>query len=100
MFRSIWRFQVKQGYEDRFAEMNATDWPSLFRRSPDYLGSAVGKNPDAQRVYVTMDDWRSREAFEKFLVDNISDYETLCMQHKELLEKWEHIGYYDLQTSQ
>ena len=94
MAYNIWKFHVKEGLVDDFVRMNTDDWPELFRRSHEYLGTTIRKLGDLL-VYVTMDEWTSKSAFDEFLEKNRSDFDELSHRHKELCESCEHIDFYE-----
>ena len=95
MAHNIWNFWVKKGKEDEFIKMNHVDWPRLFRRSPGYTGTEILKKGDEPEVYITIDRWKSKEAFDDFLNNNRTDYDILGERHRELYEKAEHIGFFN-----
>lgn len=95
MARNIWKFTVKEGREDEFIRMNNVDWPRLFGRSPGYRGTVVGRKRDEDRVYLTIDRWESREAFDGFLERHRDDYGALDARHSGLYESSEHVGFFD-----
>jgi len=41
-------------------------WVQLFRRDARYRGTRLLRDVAHERVYVTMDEWESREAYEEF----------------------------------
>jgi len=97
MGKQIWRFQVREGLEDDFVSMNQNDWPVLFSRSDEYKGTIVGKNTTDPRVYLTMDEWTSKDAFDRFVAANRSDFDKLSERHKRLCDSITNIGFYDFQ---
>ena len=68
MFVTLWEFDVKSGSEELFERTYGPDgpWAELFRRDAGYLGTRLLRDVGAARVYVTMDTWESREAYEEF----------------------------------
>ncbi len=92
---NIWKFHVREGHAGDFVRMNQEDWPKLFGLSPGYLGGGIGRNTDDPNVYVTMDRWTSKKAFDDFLGTYGNDFETLDALHKEHYESSEHIGFFE-----
>jgi len=77
--------------------MNTCDWPDLFKRSPGYLGTEVCKDTSNPRVYLTIDTWKSEDAFNHFLREHRADYDRLDSLHEELYESAEQfIGAFDI----
>ena len=95
MGKQIWKFRVREGCDDDFVRMNAHDWPRYFGRSQDYRGTAIGKNADEPHVYVTIDEWVSKSAFDRYVEANRQEWDELCARHAELFASAEHIGFYD-----
>lgn len=95
MGKQIWRFEVRAGSEEDFVSINKNDWPALFGRSNDYGGTVLGRNVTHPRVYVTMDTWTSKDAFDKFVIANQRDFDELCERHEGLCDAFTEIGFYD-----
>jgi heme-degrading monooxygenase HmoA len=68
MFVTLWEFEVKPGSEELFEQAYGAEgqWVQLFRRDGRYRGTRLLQEVGAERVYVTMDSWESREAYEEF----------------------------------
>lgn len=95
MVVNIWRFRVKVGHEDDFLKINTHDWPDLFRKSSNYLGTEICRNIDDPHVYITRDEWTSKSSFDIFYNENRVDFDELDRKHKEYYESYEHIGFYN-----
>lgn len=52
-------------------------WVQLFRRDARYRGTRLLRDVAHERVYVTMDEWESREAYEEFREKFTKDYAEL-----------------------
>jgi hypothetical protein len=79
MFVTPWEFEVKSGSEDLFERTYGPEgeWARLFRPDARYRGTRLLRDVGAVRVYVTMDSWKSREAYEKFREKFAAEYEEL-----------------------
>jgi heme-degrading monooxygenase HmoA len=79
LFVTLWEFEVKSGSEELFERTYGPDgqWAELFRRDAGYLGTRLLRDVGAARVYVTMDTWESREAYEEFREKLAAEYEEL-----------------------
>ena len=66
MFVTLWEFEVKPGSKELFERTYGRDgqWAELFRRHAGYLGTRLLQEVGAAGVYVTVDTWESREAYE------------------------------------
>jgi len=79
MFAILWQFDIAEaqiaGFEAAYGPEGS--WAKLFSRSPDYLGTELLKDAYVPGRYVTMDRWKSEEAFRAFRAQNDPDYEAL-----------------------
>ena len=68
MFLTLWEYEVKRGSEELFERQYGPEgeWVRLFRRDARYRGTRLLRDVGAERVYVTMDMWESRTAYEEF----------------------------------
>ncbi|MFQ5648196.1 MAG: antibiotic biosynthesis monooxygenase family protein [Candidatus Aenigmatarchaeota archaeon] len=94
---NVWKFYVKEGHEDEFVRMNTPggDWAELFKRSPDYLGTQVGREIDDRRVYLVLDKWATKAAFDDFIEEHAADYAALDARHKKHYDRDENIGFFE-----
>src|SRR5271168_2957480 len=79
MFAILWQFDIT---EDKIAAFEAAygssgSWAALFALSPDYLGTELLKDAYVPGRYLTIDRWRSEEAFRAFRAEHDADYEEL-----------------------
>jgi heme-degrading monooxygenase HmoA len=79
MFVALWEYEVKPGYEKRFEKADGPDggWVRLFRRDAHYHETRLLRDALRRGVYLTMDFWESRDAYEKFMANNKEDYKAL-----------------------
>ena len=79
MFLALWEFEVKPGSEEKFEEVYGADgaWAKLFARDEAYRGTRLVKDAERERVYLTLDFWETREAYEKFKRENAAEYERI-----------------------
>lgn len=52
-------------------------WTKLFGRDVAYRGTRLVKDVARERVYLTLDFWETREAYEKFKKENAAEYERI-----------------------
>jgi len=79
MFVILWQFDIA---EDKIAAFEAAygpggSWSTLFARSSEYLGTELLKDAYVPGRYVTVDRWRSEEAFRAFRAQHDPDYESI-----------------------
>jgi len=97
MFVTLWEFEVKSGSEELFERTYGADdgWARLFGRDARYRGTRLLRDVGATRVYVTIDSWESRAAYEEFREKYAAEYEELDKQCEAMTEKEKHVGYYE-----
>ena len=76
MFVVVWQFEIA---EEKVAAFEAAygpegDWAKLFRRSPEYLGTELLRDAYVAGSYLTIDRWKSEEAFREFRKDHDAAY--------------------------
>lgn len=89
MYVVLWRFTTTNPAE--FVRHYGPDgtWSALFARSPEYVRTDLVTDGD---VYLTMDWWSSREAYERFRTDHASDYAALDAECGKLTASEEKVG--------
>jgi hypothetical protein len=60
------------------------DWAQFFRSDPTYVGTTLERTGDGE--YLVTDHWRSRAAYDRFLVRNAARYEELSRANERLYE--------------
>ncbi len=77
MIALVWRYEVleeaRAAFEATYGPTGA--WAQLFARGEGYCGTELFRAEDGS--YLTMDVWRSREAFEAFIAAHRADYDAL-----------------------
>jgi heme-degrading monooxygenase HmoA len=79
MILIAWEFQVR---EDRVHEFERHygpqgTWARLFERSPEFRGTRLFRDPEAESRYLTIDCWTSDEAFAGFKKKFAREYQEL-----------------------
>ena len=79
MFVILWQFDILEENVPGFESAYGPDgtWSLLFARSAEYLGTELLRDAYVPCRYVTVDRWRSEEAFRAFRAQNDADYEAL-----------------------
>lgn len=93
----VWEFIIDPAARAAFEHAYGPDgdWAHLFRRSPDYLGTQLlydSKNPNR---YLTLDRWRSPEAFAAFKSSHHADYTALDHRFESLTLSETHLGNFE-----
>ena len=90
----IWEFQVRAGRERRFEKVYGSegDWARLFAQDASYIGTELIHHFNGGRIYMTMDFWTSRQAFDEFKESNLARYKALDRKCEDLTESETEIG--------
>jgi heme-degrading monooxygenase HmoA len=96
----IWEFQIKPGLAAEFELIYGSNgaWATLFRKSPEYLGTELVRDLARPGRYLTLDRWTSREALQQFKEENANDYAALDQQCERLTEAETFVGEFELTT--
>jgi heme-degrading monooxygenase HmoA len=97
MFVALWEYEVKPGCRERFEKVYSPEgeWAKLFRSDPNYQGTRLLRDAVRDAVYLTLDFWNSRNAFEQFMETRAADYKRLDAANEDLT-LWERkIGWYE-----
>jgi heme-degrading monooxygenase HmoA len=79
VFVRVWRYRVPSGQVEAFeaAYGSTGDWAQLFARGVGYLGTDLARDADDSAVWLTLDRWASRAAWEAFLNEHSDAYDAL-----------------------
>ena len=90
----VWEFQVAAGHEPEFERHYGADgtWVALFRQHPGFLGTSLFQDRANPLRYVTIDRWRSKDAFQDFRTQFAAQYEALDALCEGLTTKESSLG--------
>jgi heme-degrading monooxygenase HmoA len=96
MFVVVWQFEIA---EDKIAAFEAAygpegSWATLFRISPNYLGTELLRDAYVPGAYLTIDRWSSEADFRAFRKQHDQDYEVLDRACDALTTRETRIGAY------
>lgn len=94
MIHVLWEFVVKKGAVKRFEQAYgpAGAWARLFRGHPGYRGTALLRDEDNPRRYVTIDVWDTGDSRERMLTQVGARYSDLDEVLADLTESEDEIG--------
>ncbi len=97
MFVALWEFEVKPACEERFLKVYGPegDWAKLFRNDSKYQETRLLHDPEHPAMFLTLDFWASRMAYEKFMVSHAVEYERLDAAGKKLTSRERKIGSFE-----
>jgi heme-degrading monooxygenase HmoA len=75
----VWQYDVRPGVQPEFEEAYgaAGSWARLFARSDGYLGTELFRSLDVPGRYLTVDRFRDRATWYRFLIKHRLAYEQL-----------------------
>jgi heme-degrading monooxygenase HmoA len=78
-YATLWEFMVAAGRQPEFEAHYGPEgsWARLFRRADGYLGSELLRDRADPLHYLTIDRWRTRDAWLAFRREHAAEYERL-----------------------
>ena len=72
----VWEFEVRPGCESEFEKVYGStgDWVRLFRTANGFVRTELTRKGGSPRHYITLDFWRSEEAYEEFRHQHQQEY--------------------------
>lgn len=68
------------------------DWAGFFRQHESYIGTELVHEVKAGRTYLTLDFWTSKQAYDRFREQHLSEYEAIDKKCEDLTESEREIG--------
>ena len=98
MFVALWEYEVKPGDEERFENAYGPggEWVRLFRGDSNYKETRLLRDTFRPAIYVTLDFWNSREAYQKFMAAHQKEYKKLDAAGEELTRSERRVGWYEV----
>jgi hypothetical protein len=98
MLYIFWEFLAKPEkiaeFEQRYGSHG--DWAQLFRRSPHFKGTVLGRDLNVPDHYLVTDTWDDAASFAAFKIDFREPYEQLDLICEELTLEEKHIGNFEV----
>ncbi len=97
MFVALWEYEVKPGCEERFEKVYGPegDWAKLFRRDSNYQETRLLRDVARPTIYLTLDFWSSRQAYERFMETHAAEYKALDAEGEKLTLGERRIGCFE-----
>jgi Antibiotic biosynthesis monooxygenase len=98
MFVALWEYEVKPGCEERFEKAYGPDgdWVRLFRSDSHFHETRLARDALRGGVYLTMDFWESRGAYEEFMAVHRAEYEAIDAIGEQITVKERRIGWFEM----
>ena len=97
MFLVVWEFEVKPECEERFQQAYDAggDWVQLFATDANFEQSVLVKGHSRAHLYLTLDFWHSRQAYESFKQSKQEAYQSLDRACQGLTVAERYIGAFE-----
>jgi len=94
MYIIIWEYHVKAEKRSEFEKIYSSSgaWTELFKTDAKYIETEFLHDTDQASRYLTIDRWKSKEAYTNFCVRHEKEYRSLDAQCAELTERESLIG--------
>ena len=97
MLHTVWEFRVRAGRLSEFEQCYSTigPWVQLFRKSPGFRGTALLRDLEDPRHFLTIDSWDTLDAqvvMREQFQDEYSDLDHAC---EELTETERRVGVFE-----
>lgn len=92
----VWRYEVPAENRAEFERVYgaAGDWVKLFGRASGHRATHLLTEDGDGGRYLTIDEWDSREAFERFRSDHGEAFDALDARCAELTAREEQLGHF------
>jgi len=96
-FSAVWEFCVRTDRRRAFEKIYGPEgnWARLFSRGDGYIRTELIRDPKTTGRYVTVDFWKSRQAFERFKKQNLAAYQALDKKCNSLTESEKLMGEFE-----
>lgn len=99
MYVITWEYRVKADKRSEFEAAYASDgaWADLFKRSAEFIEVKLLRDERDPQRYLTIDRWRSKDAYKEFLSRWQEEYQALdalcenMTESEALIGKWGYI---------
>jgi heme-degrading monooxygenase HmoA len=94
VFTTIWEYEVSEPQRAEFERTYGADgaWVQLFRRAPGFRETVLLRAVSSPGIYVTLDRWASRAAYEEFRIVHAAAYAALDEATTGLTLAERHLG--------
>ena len=89
------------GSENQFEKIygSSGSWTELFRQANDYLETVLLKEVDSENIYLVVDKWKSKEAYDSFKLKYFKDYHSIDLKCKQFTVAEELIGEFQTKST-
>ena len=82
----IWKYRIDADRRQEFLDAYGRDgrWAQFFNQDDDYLRTQLFEDAEEEDVFLTIDMWKSREAYDLFRSNNAEEYGRIDRECEEL----------------
>jgi len=97
MFVALWEVEVKPRCQERFQKVYGPggDWAKLFQSDSNDQKTQLWHDPEHPAIFLTLDFWTSRQAYENFMASHAAEHERLDAVGEELTRYERKIGWFE-----
>ena len=90
----VWEFRIRPEVEAEFVEKYGSIgvWARFFRSSESYIRTELVKDVAVAQRFLTLDYWKSEEAFHDFHKQNLAEYQRLDEELEGLTQQETRLG--------
>jgi heme-degrading monooxygenase HmoA len=96
MFIILWEYSVRPEQQAEFLQYYKANgaWANFFRQADDYIATELLAMDSDELIYITIDRWKTQQAYRQFMIDHSERYHELDRQCEELTTQEKLIGQY------
>lgn len=96
-FKSIWEYVVRTESIAEFIEKYGPngEWVSVFQKCAGYIKTELQRDIAQPNRFITIDYWKSQEAFSAMKKSIAEDYDALDKQCEDYTTSENHLGYFN-----
>ena len=97
MYAIVWEYEVRPEHVAAFEALYGTDgdWALLFRQADGYVETRLYRDTARPMLYLTIDRWLSRAAYEAFIQTAGQAYTALDRRGDALTARERRVGAFD-----
>jgi len=95
---TIWEFHVRARHEIQFQNIYGPngEWGQLFAKAEGFIRTELNRDVNDPLRYVTLDYWRSKEAYQSFRQQFQAEYLKIDHRCERLTDKEEQVGEFQI----
>lgn len=101
-YHYIWEYRVRADRIDQFHDLYGPEggWVQLFKLSPGYIDTLLLQDRDDPTRFVTIDSWRSYQAWRNWRTHVEHEFQELERRGEEMTLAEHHVGDFEIRPDQ